>query len=328
MHSSTDIQSVYLRRGIFSFIVLVCSLQIVPPGFCYSPEKAAFSVKFNDAISSYRITPVFVLPGESVQLDIIEETAQSGYSIHSTGGKVAASGEKKWTWEAPQNTGLHRVTLTTSEGTDSIALHVFVMVPLDSVRNGVLNGYRIGTYPRLSLTQIPLFKQPRGLIEVTPENEETLVSPHFRLKQFLCRQEGDYPKYIVLQEKLLQKLEIILEKANEKGYRCSTFNILSGYRTPYYNRKRGNEPNSYHMYGAAADIFIDEYPGDGMMDDLNADGKADYRDVTLLCDTIDRMFSKGAYEMFVGGLGWYKRTTSRSSFVHVDVRGFRYRWKG
>jgi len=209
---------------------------------------------------------------------------------------------------------------------DSITLNVFVMVPYNQLKGEYLGGYRIGKYPAIPYKQLPIYKPPKGFIEVTKENEETLVSPHFKLKQFLCKQESDYPKYIVLRERLLLKLELILEKVNEKGYRCDTFNILSGYRTPYYNRKIGNVKYSRHVYGGAADIFIDEDPKDDVMDDLNQDGKIDYRDAGIIYDIIDGMYGRPWYVRFLGGLGRYKKTEKHGPFVHVDARGFRARW--
>lgn len=55
-------------------------------------------------------------------------------------------------------------------------------------------------------------------------------------------------------------LEFILEKVNAQGYRWETFCVMSGYRTPYYNKAIGNVRYSRHLWGDAADIFIDENP--------------------------------------------------------------------
>jgi len=200
------------------------------------------------------------------------------------------------------------------------------MIPFSKVKGEYLTGYRIGKYPVIPLKNLSIYKHPSGFVEVTTENEDTLVSPHFRLKQFLCKQTGEYPKYIVLRERLLLKLELILEEVNDKGHTSQTFNVMSGYRTPYYNKAIGNVKYSRHVYGGAADIFVDEEPKDGMMDDLNKDGKTDYKDVAVLYDIIDGLYGRPWYEIFTGGLGRYKRTTHHDPFVHVDVRGFRARW--
>ena len=44
---------------------------------------------------------------------------------------------------------------------------------------------------------------------MTKDNEDTQVSPHFRVKQFLTKQKSDYPKYLVLDERLIFVLEAI-----------------------------------------------------------------------------------------------------------------------
>ena len=181
-------------------------------------------------------------------------------------------------------------------------------------------------YDRDKTLDEALQEPPPGFVEVTPDNEDTLVSPHFKLKQFLCNQNGGYHKYLVLKEKLLLKLELILEKVNAKGYRCNTFHVMSGYRTPYYNEAIGNVKHSRHIYGGAADIFIDENPQDNMMDDLNRDGNIDYRDAAVIYRIIDELYGKEFYDPFLGGLARYKKTGNHGPFVHVDVRGRRARW--
>jgi len=171
-----------------------------------------------------------------------------------------------------------------------------------------------------------MYRVPDGFIEITEQNKDTLISPHFYLSQFLCKQEGDYPKYLVLRKRLLLKLELLLEKTNDAGYKCETFSIMSGYRTPYYNKAIGNVKYSRHIYGGAADIFIDCNPADGIMDDLNGDGKINIKDAGVLYDIIDKMYGISSYIPFIGGLGRYKRTSAHGPFVHIDVRGFFARW--
>jgi hypothetical protein len=203
------------------------------------------------------------------------------------------------------------------------------MVPLNRVEDGFLNGYRIGHYPTVALRQQPIYTPPRGLIEVTLENENTLVSPHFRLRQFLCKQDGDYPKYMVLDARLLTALELFLEKANAHGYQARTLTVMSGYRTPYYNRAIGNSTTySRHVWGDAADIFIDENPKDGRMDDLNQDGEIDSHDAEVLYDLIESGYESRFQSLLVGGLARYRETSSHGPFVHVDVRGVTARWGG
>ena len=101
---------------------------------------------------------------------------------------------------------------------------------------------------------------------------------------------------------------------------------MSGYRTPYYNAALNNVSHSRHLWGGAADIYIDENPADGEMDDLNRDGRIDWRDARVLYRIIDGMYAYKRYSPFIGGLAHYRRTAYHGPFVHVDVRGHRARW--
>jgi len=130
----------------------------------------------------------------------------------------------------------------------------------------------------------------------------------------------------VLREALLLKLELLLARVNAAGYRCDTLVVMSGYRTPYYNRVIGNVQYSRHQWGGAADVFVDAAPVDGVMDDLNGDGIIDVDDAGVLYDLVDELFGIEIYEDFVGGLARYAKTAAHPPFVHVDVRGIRVRW--
>jgi uncharacterized protein YcbK (DUF882 family) len=112
---------------------------------------------------------------------------------------------------------------------------------------------------------------------------------------------------------------------NQAGYRATTFHVISGYRTPAYNRSLGNVQYSLHQWGAAADIFIDEN-GDGRMDDLNRDGRSDIRDAEVLYRLIDDAAARPEGQGLIGGVGKYPSTASHGPFVHVDVRNRRARW--
>lgn len=315
----TKIKILFLILFILFFISTIAAR-------AYSPEKAGFSLSFKDITSPYKVVSTFVLPGEELTLEVLDESENNHYVLEFQAGSIIQGSVNKWKWQAPEKKGLYTIKISTSRTPESIILHVFVMVPFSELKGEYLNGYRIGNYPKIPWKNLPIYHPPRGFIEVTKENEETYIAPHFQLKQFLCKQKGGYPKYVVLKEVLLLKLELILEKVNEEGYSAITFNILSGYRTPYYNRVIGNVKYSRHVYGGSADIFIDENPNDDLMDDLNKDGKIDYRDAEIIYNIIDRIYGKPWYEIFIGGLGLYRKAASHGPFVHVDVRGFRARW--
>jgi hypothetical protein len=248
----------------------------------HAPER---SLVFRDPVGT-----LTVLPGETVAL--------------------AAVG-RRWQWTAPTTPGLYPIRVLSDDQRDSITIQAFVLIPFTTVKGEYLNGYRIGRYPAQR-------RPPAGFIEVTRDNENTFVSPHFRLKQFICKQGGSYPKYVVLNEGLLQTLEYLLARVNAAGYSATTFHVMSGYRTPAYNHALGNVLFSRHTFGAAADIFIDENH-DGRMDDLNGDGRSDVQDSQLLYN----LFETAGVE---GGMGEYAPTRAHGPFVHVDVRDRRARW--
>jgi hypothetical protein len=306
-------------------VVLVSQIGFTAAADGFSSEKAGFAVSFKDEISPYRIMGVYVLAQETLTVAVVDSVRQ-GYSLRATAGEVMQIGNDRWRWVSPPAPGLYPLVVVSPSWSDSITLNAFVMVPASEMKGEYLRGYRIGKYPSIPYRQLPLYKHPKGFVEVSKENGETPISPHFKLGQFVCKQEGDYPKYVVLRERLLLKLELILEKTNQRGYPCETFEILSGFRTPYYNKNIGNVKYSRHVYGDAADIFIDEDSENGIMDDLNRDGKIDYRDAGVIYDIIDEMYGRPWYERFLGGLGRYKKTTRHGPFVHVDARGFRARW--
>jgi hypothetical protein len=293
----------------------------------YSAQKAPFAATVNEERLSYRINSVFVLPGDELFIEIFDGQKKAQYTIHSAFGSERILGQRRWRWFAPPTAGLYPVKIVHTRTRSAITLNVFVMVPREQIQDGYLNGYRIGHYPTEALRQMPMYNPPRGLIEVTPENEDTLVSPHFRLRQFLCKQEGNYPKYMILDARLLATLEQLLEMVNAHGYRARTFSIMSGYRTPHYNRAIGNRTTySRHLWGDAADIFIDEEPRDGKMDDLNEDGVIDTHDADVIYQLIENASEPRLQKILLGGLARYRETSSHGPFIHVDARGSYARW--
>jgi hypothetical protein len=280
-------------------------------------EKVPFSATVRGLTFTAKVGSLTVLPGEDLALDVAGPDAP--YRIDaSDGGAVPSRPARALRWRAPDTPGLSTLKIEDVRDRTALTLHVFTMVPIDEVRDGRLKGYRIGTYP--------VKTRPAGFVEVTPENIRTKLSPHFELRQFLCKQAGGFPKYVVLSEPLILKLERIVEALDREGRDVDTLTIMSGYRTPFYNESIGNVRDSQHTAGTAADIYIDETP-DGRMDDLDRDGAITRDDAIWLFRLIDVMDRRpGA--AFRGGLGDYGSTSAHGPFVHVDVRGRLARWRG
>lgn len=289
----------------------------------FDPYRAGFTLNYRDKALPYELFSVFVLPGDHLEFTLGEGEPDE-ILLASRDVAYRMQNGKSWVLYAPAETGIYNVDFIRVRNNDRIRVQLFVMVPHDEIRNGYLNGYRIGSYPTTPLNENPNYLPPRGFIEVTPENRHRRVSPHFTLGQFLCKQEGGFPKYVVLQERLLLQLEHILEEANNLGYNASTFHVMSGYRTPWYNQRIGNGRYSRHIYGDAADIFIDT--GNGMMDDLNGDGVVDRKDAKILFDLVDQIQREADESYRQGGLGLYGPRPWRGPFIHVDGRGHYARW--
>ncbi len=276
--------------------------------------------------SSYRTMAFFALPGAPLELEL--ESAQSGATFGVSGGiALEKRGGRRFSGIAPSTPGIYPLVVERASDRGAMRLLVVVLVPSAAVQDGKLGGYEIGAYPSPPLKGNPIYVPPAGFVQVTRENENTEIAPHFTLRQFLCKQAGDYPKYLVLTTRLLRELEQVLEEANASGLRADRFAVLSAYRTPTYNAAIHDVEYSRHQWGDAADIYIDN-DGDGEMDDLDHDGRSDIADAQLLSTVVENMPSAAGAAGFVGGLGIYAKTPSHGPFLHVDCRGFRARWTG
>lgn len=288
-----------------------------PSGF--DPGLASFRISVGDLEIPHTVFALSVLPRETLRFRGVPPVNPDSLFFVAPPDVRRDTTGAEWTWRAPGSHGLTIMRIVNLARGDTMTLNLFTMVPKSAVKKGVLNGYRIGSYPA-SRKDV---KPPSGFIEVTPQNLETPVAPHFTLGQFLCKQESAFPKYLVLDGELLLYLEELLEAVNRPGHAASTFAILSGYRTPHHNRALRNAHYSQHLWGRAADIFIDESPRDGMMDDLNGDGVVNRADAEEMRVIVESLEASGNQP---GGLSAYPGTDSHGPFVHVDVRGTRARW--
>lgn len=120
------------------------------------------------------------------------------------------------------------------------------------------------------------------------------MSKYFKPEEFASKDGAESPFPNVVQDSLLELLDKIRE---EYG---SPIVVTSGYRSEAHNRAVGGVSNSTHTLGLASDIKP-----------LNKDSKR-LVELQNICDRLNPN----------GGVGFY------NSFVHVDTRGVRARWKG
>lgn len=199
----------------------------------------------------------------------------------------------------------------------------------DKAHDGSIGSYRIGFWPgERGHSRTAAYANPDGFIEVTRDNVSLPVSEHFQLGDFLTHgQSSVWPKYLVLHERLVDKLELVIAELEREGITVRHMTVMSGFRTPAYNADGGTTAGrssvSRHMYGDASDVFVDN-DGDGRMDDLNGDGRVDARDAQVIVDAADRV--ERAHPELVGGEGVYAATSAHGPFAHVDARGTRARW--
>ena len=282
------------------------------------PGRVAFRLRTPTVTVDHSVHSLFVMPGEAVPLAV--EGARAA-SLSASGGRLdksAGSMGDAWTWTAPTTPGLVRLTFTDASTGETMRLHAFVLTPYDPAQQRI-DGYEIGRYVQ---TSDPSRRIPRGFVAVPGGLAGVPVSPHFRLGDFICKQPGT-PRYLALDERLLVKLERLLVRVQAAGIPATRFTVMSAYRTPAYNASIGNETDlSAHLYGQAADIFVDE-DGDGHMDDVTGDGRVTRADAERLAEIAAPLDDDPG---LVGGLGIYSPAPHRGPFIHIDVRGSRARW--
>lgn len=228
----------------------------------------------------------------------------------------------KWT---PRIERVARRDSTAGKAFNVISMATFT----DKSEDGYVGGYRMGFWPaEEGRVRNAAYENPEGFIEVTPENQDMFVSEHFRLRDFLTHDQGDvWPKYVVLREELLDKLELVIDDLKKHGVAADHIHVLSGFRTPQYNHElgaaSGRADDSRHQFGDAADVYIDRNDN-GRMADLNHDGRVDMKDSKVILAAVSRV--EAEYPELVGGTGVYHAQGSHGPFAHIDVRGSLARW--
>jgi hypothetical protein len=273
---------------------------------------------------SYDEGAIFAMPGEKIPLSV-SAPATRLHTLDAPQGGLSATGPNKWTWEAPVKPGVYQLKLKNPAGHTVADFSAFVMVPGKAVQNGLLNEFRIGAYPDKPLKGNPVYIPPKAFIEVTKDTEDTKVSPNFRIKEFLTKQKGGYPKYLVLDERLVFLLDAIGTHLEARGWDAGDIFVMSGYRTPYYNTLLQDTKYSLHQWGRAADIFLDK-DDNGRMDDFNKDKVVSREDAVALAQLVESLAKTAELGSFIGGIGIYGSTAAHGPFVHVDTRPWKARW--
>lgn len=268
------------------------------------------------------VGPGLLVNGQELPFSTWHTTVMPGEALRwqaPTNVKVEVNGQQVKNWRAPGKAGTH--TLEFVRGSSTIAtVTVFVLEPATNIDSkGALNGYKIGTYPR---------SRPKGFIRLdSVDDYDTAMSPSFRVGQFICKQQPNhFPKYVLVSKPNLKRTEALLKSLRDDGLTdANTFFVMSGFRTPFYNTAIGSAKFSRHMYGDAFDIYLDVDPKDGVMDDINQDGRVTKADANFLYDYAADLFAERD-DLPKGGIGAYGSNAVHGPFVHVDGRGSFARW--
>lgn len=310
---------------ILLLILLIISFSLNTAAF--SNEHANFSIVYDDLKIPLKIFSIFVMPGEEIKFSIAEEDRGQMYQIE-LGGKIFES-ESSFTWQAQSESGHYQATIKEKNNDSSaseIKINVFVLHSHQEKNGQYLENFRIGHYPEIPVDKSEYYTKPDGFLKIEESLLEVNLTPHFKMEQFLTSQSEKLPQFIAIQESLLLKLEFFLEEVNNAGYQADTFGIVSLYRSPYFNKELGNNTDlSRHLFGDAADIYIDN-SGNEWMDDLNEDGNSTRADADILYDLAVKFDQKEEFSALQGGVSSYKGNGVRGPFIHIDTRGFHVSW--
>ena len=123
------------------------------------------------------------------------------------------------------------------------------------------------------------------------------LAENFSLWEFKCKDGTNVPdEYMGNVQKLADNLQVLRDAVGKP------IRVISGYRSPKYNRRIGGARKSQHMTAKAADIKIS-----GMSP-------------SEVKDLIVSLIKEG--KMDKGGIGLYR------TFTHYDIRGWNARWYG
>jgi hypothetical protein len=332
-------------RGIFGAMTILSaavlgSVQFVSPTAA-APTEPFAAISANDSRlaagaslnafgASREVRLRFALPNSEVEfpLEVSGDPSNLTYEWVLERDTVAQSDARPVngsSFVTPTRPGFYHLAIVRGVDRQIIAQPTLaVMVPFRQKTGTRLNGYKIGTY---LAERFGRYEHPEGFLEVRPADLGLRVSKHLRRGDFITHdQQADvWPKYVALNPRLLDKLELVLAKVGAHAAVAQAleeapnvaFDVHSGFRTPAHNGGVWRAArDSRHQYGDAADVAID----------ADGDGRVTLRDEVLVARAVEQV--ENEHPDLVGGLGLYTSRRYRTPYVHIDARGKRSRWTG
>ena len=123
------------------------------------------------------------------------------------------------------------------------------------------------------------------------------LTENFSLHEFKCRDGSVVPEELMDNVKeLAENLQVL------RDFIGKPITVISGYRSPSYNKKIDGARRSQHLLAKAGDLIVKDMSPDEVK------------------EAIVHLIKEG--KMKKGGVGLY------TYFTHYDVRGFNRRWYG
>jgi hypothetical protein len=271
----------------------------------------------------------FAMPGDAVRfpLAIQGDPATLSYVWQPVSEGVAPDPARPLAGgalTAPSQPGFYRLALvrgTEIQHVPDVALAV--MVPFEAKKGARLEGYLLGMYRGERGRTVAQGVVPDGFVKVDTAAAALPLSKHFQVGDFLSHDgQRQWPRFAAVQPRLIDKLELVIaDVAAARGMDPDSVrvnvNVNAGYRSPSHNR---NVPlaaqDSRHQYGDAADVAID----------ANFDGRFSREDSRLVAAAVERVEER--HPELAGGMGLYLSGRYTHSYVHIDARGRKARWRG
>lgn len=273
------------------------------------PPEPLFTINVNNTELQPHMMAFIATAGEEITLSFTDSLNWSLPAMN------LSERSTEFSFELPLLHGIYSVTASDS----SSVQEWLIMVPLDKsqFRTASINSFPVGFYgDGNSRNYLP----ESGFIELWPGTFESRVSTHLSLSDFLGHVDGSWPQYMVLDLRLVYKMEMVFAGVADNYSEARDIHCISGFRTPAYNAEIGNETGfSLHLYGSAADFWIEGWPENELIDDLDRNKRIDVYDAEYIIDITRELEAAG--RVAVGGASAYRWISTHGPFVHLDTRG-------